>query len=142
MDGKTVSHYLNLLRSHDLKATPQRLCILEVLDKHEHPDIDKLYCDIKEKNPTISLATVYKNLNVLLEKGVVVEINTPSQKTKFDIYEIPHMHLVCECCESVEDIGMEDDTLIKVKELFEKKANNLINKFNIVATTSDCKYCR
>ena len=137
-----MSSYLNLLRSCELKATPQRLCILEVLDKHEHPDIDKLYSDIKAKNPTISLATVYKNLNVLLDKGVVVEINTPNQKPKFDIYEIPHMHLVCECCGNIQDIGMEDDLILKTKEIFEKKANNLINKFNIIATVSDCECCR
>ena len=125
-----------------LKATPQRLCILKVLAHHEHPSIEKLYEDIKKDYPSISLATVYKNINTLLDEGVVVEVNAPNQKSRFDIYEKPHIHVVCEKCGSIEDLGMDDDTLIKAKEEFERKARNIIKKFNVVATVSDCECCR
>ena len=134
--------HIDLLKNCGLKATPQRLCILKVLAHHEHPSIEKLYEDIKKDYPSISLATVYKNLNTLLDEGVVVEVNAPNQKSRFDIYEKPHIHVVCEKCGSIEDLGMDDDTLIKAKEEFERKAGNLIKKFNVVATVSDCECCR
>ena len=72
-----MSH-VELLKTCGLKATPQRLCILKVLDRHEHPSIEALYEGIKEDYPSISLATVYKNLNTLLDEGVVVEVNAPN----------------------------------------------------------------
>ena len=72
----------------------------------------------------------------------MVEVNAPNQKSRFDIYEKPHIHVVCEKCGSIEDLGMDDDTLIKAKEEFERKARNIIKKFNVVATVSDCECCR
>lgn len=134
--------HIDLLKSCNLKATPQRLCILRILTRHEHPTIEKLYEDIKKDYPSISLATVYKNLNSLLDYGIAVEINTPNQKARFDIYEKPHIHIVCEKCGSIVDVGMDDDILEVTKQKFERKIGNLTKKFNITATTEDCKFCR
>ncbi len=84
---------LQMLKKHELKATPQRLCVLKILKRHEHPNIDELYTEIKKEYPSISLATVYKNLNTLQEQGLVVEINVLNQKTCYDIYEEEHILL-------------------------------------------------
>lgn len=134
--------HINLLKSHGLKATPQRLCVLKILARHEHPTIDELFESIKKDYPSISLATVYKNLNTLLDEGLVVEVNTPNQKSKFDIYEIPHLHVVCEKCGSVMDVGMEDNLMVNFQEKVEKRISNLVKKFNLVATVCDCEHCR
>ena len=58
-------NYMELLKNRGLKATPQRLSVLKILDSHTHPTIDELYDEICAENPSVSLATVYKNLNML-----------------------------------------------------------------------------
>ena len=57
--------YVSLLKQSGLKVTPQRLSVLRILDRHTHPTIDELYDEILKENPSVSLATVYKNLNTL-----------------------------------------------------------------------------
>ena len=65
--------YVSLLKQSGLKVTPQRLSVLRILDRHTHPTIDELYDEILKENPSVSLATVYKNLNTLKDEGLVVE---------------------------------------------------------------------
>jgi Fur family peroxide stress response transcriptional regulator len=56
----------NLLRESGIKVTPQRLSIVDELYGRVHMSIDELYGAIKKRFPSISLATVYKNINELL----------------------------------------------------------------------------
>lgn len=133
---------MQMLKDCDLKATPQRLCILKILKRHEHPNIDALYESIKEEYPSISLATVYKNLNTLKEQGLVVEINTPNQKTCYDIYEYPHIHVICSKCNHIEDMRYEESGLQVYQENLEKKIGNIIDYLGVFAHVNGCKFCK
>ncbi|NDJ27341.1 peroxide-responsive transcriptional repressor PerR [Campylobacter sp. MIT 19-121] len=132
---------VQLLKNHDLKATPQRLCVLKILKRHEHPNIDELYKQVREEYPSISLATVYKNLNTLQEQGLVVEVNVPNQKTYYDIYEEPHIHLVCSRCGHIDDLNFKDTNLALYQEEIEKKIGNLIDHLSISARVDGCSKC-
>ncbi|MBE2986217.1 transcriptional repressor [Campylobacter sp. RM12920] len=134
--------YISMLKHSGLKVTPQRLSVLKILDRHTHPTIDELYEEILKENPSISLATVYKNLNTLKDEGLVVEVNIVNQKPRYDIYEHPHIHVVCEGCGNVEDISYEDSELGKYQEKLEQKLCNIIERLNIVASVKSCKHCR
>ena len=134
--------YVSLLKQSGLKVTPQRLSVLRILDRHTHPTIDELYDEILKENPSVSLATVYKNLNTLKDEGLVVEVNIVNQKARYDIYEHPHIHVVCENCGSVEDRSYDDSELGKYQEALEKKIGNIIERINIVASVKSCKHCR
>ena len=133
--------YMELLKQAKLKATPQRLCVLKILSNHAHPTIDELYEQIKTEYPSISLATVYKNLNTLINENLVVEVNSPNQKAKYDIYEHPHIHLVCSNCGNVQDINASDAQMITYQTHLEQKIGNLIDRLNIVANISNCSKC-
>lgn len=133
---------INLLKKHDLKATPQRLCVLKILKKHEHPNIDELYAQVKDEYPSISLATVYKNLNTLQEQGLVVEVNVPNQKAYYDIYEEPHMHIICSNCGKISDLQFKDTNLTKYQEELEKTIGNFITRLELSAYTDFCPNCR
>ncbi|EAH5200023.1 transcriptional repressor, partial [Campylobacter upsaliensis] len=117
---------LQMLKKYDLKATPQRLCVLKILKRHEHPNIDELYAEIKREYPSISLATVYKNINTLQSQGLVVEINIANQKSCYDIYEKEHIHIICNGCGSIEDKNFDEIELNEYQEKLEKKISNLI----------------
>lgn len=132
---------LKLLKEHDLKATPQRLCVLKILKKHEHPNIDELYTQVKSEYPSISLATVYKNLSTLERQGLVIEVNVPNQKACYDIYEEPHIHIVCSKCGRIMDFDFKHENLGKYQEELEKKLGNFIDKLSVVAYTSHCDRC-
>lgn len=132
---------VNLLKEHELKATPQRLCVLKILKKHEHPNIDQLYAQVKAEYPSISLATVYKNLGTLEKHGLVVEINVPNQKAYYDIYEEPHIHIICSKCGHIEDLDFKNTNLAEYQEELEKKQHILIDRLAVSAYTNNCKRC-
>lgn len=63
-----MTNYTNLLKEYDLKVTPQRVAIVEELYKNGHMNIDDLYKKLLSKFPSVSLATIYKNINAMIEK--------------------------------------------------------------------------
>lgn len=128
---------LQILKKHELKATPQRLCVLKILKRHEHPNIEELYEEIKKEYPSISLATVYKNLNTLQEQGLVVEINVANQKTCYDIYEERHIHIICNKCGNIEDMSFQDAELDEYQEKLEKKMGNIIDHLAVCAHVTE-----
>lgn len=116
---KSASSVIQALRSKGYKATPQRIAICKTaLDSREHPSVQKIYREVKKTHPTVSLATVYKTLQVLKEIGWVQELNFPQEQTRFDPYMEPHINLVCLQCENIQDV---DDAA--AKEVVRKVTN-------------------
>lgn len=134
--------FLEILKERKLKATPQRISILRVLAKHEHPNIDELYEQIKIEYPAISLATVYKNLSTMIDEGLVVEISIPNFKSKYDIYEYEHIHLVCNNCKSVFDLDKVKAGLDKYQQNLQTKLDNPIESIKITAFLTTCSNCK
>ena len=93
-----------LLKSYQLKVTPQRMAIVEELTAFGHLGIDELYEKLTKRFPTISLATIYKNINAMVEKLFVQEVKLPHQKSKYELVKEAHAHVVCSSCGKVEDI--------------------------------------
>jgi Fe2+ or Zn2+ uptake regulation protein len=102
-----MNDYKYLLEQSNLKMTPQRLAILKEIDKRGHASIEEIYEDIKEMFESISLATIYKNINSMKEKNIISEICL-HQKPKYEITKEPHAHFVCKKCGYVEDVPFSD----------------------------------
>lgn len=134
-------NFLEMLKQTGLKATPQRLCVLKCLSAHTHPSIDELYNLVKAEHPSISLATVYKNLSALIEQNLVVEISSPGLKTRYDIYEKEHIHIVCKHCGAVSDIFSEDAKMHEYQSHIETKVGSHLSGLSIIATIPNCKKC-
>ena len=132
--------FIHLLKEKELKATPQRLSVLKELSKKGHPTIDQLYEAIRVENSSMSLATVYKNLATLKEKGVVIEVNLSDGKMRYDICHCPHIHLVCQSCGALHDMEF-DKNLVAYQGLLEEKESIKIEKIDLIATTQHCKKC-
>ena len=136
-----TNDFVNLLKAKELKATPQRLCVLKELEKKMHPTIDDLYETLRRENPSMSLATVYKNIGTLKEKGIVIEVNISDGKMRYDIYSKPHIHLLCKHCHSISDMDY-DENLFDYQVKLEKNQAIQIERLDIIASTKDCKLCR
>lgn len=75
-----------------------------VVNLKTHPTAEDVYNIVKKDLPNISLATIYRNLNMLAEAGVVNKILIPNHSDRFDSTLHKHHHFLCECCFQVCDI--------------------------------------
>ena len=97
------------MSSHDfIRNTRQRKIILESLRKRfDHPSADMVYADVRRKIPRISLSTVYRNLEILHDMGMVEKIDIGSGLARYDGNPHPHYHAVCLACSRVDDVPDE-----------------------------------
>lgn len=97
------------LRAHNHKLTPQRLAIVRVLaDSEGHPGAESIHEQLKEKFPTMSLATVYRNIQLIKSLGEVLELGFPDGSNRYDGKKpYPHPHLVCIRCKCIMDPDLE-----------------------------------
>ncbi len=101
-----------LLKHHQLKATPQRIAIIELMHQAGHITIDELYQAIRQKFSSISLATLYKNVHTMLEVSLIREVKIAGQKTKYEIEKESHAHLVCKECGALHDIDFDPNAIL------------------------------
>jgi len=123
-----------LLDNSTLKATPQRLAILKELQKKGHASIEELYEDIKVENPSISLATIYKNITSLQQENIISEVCN-HQKPKYEIKKEPHAHFICKKCGNIEDIELDSEIDNKIEKLYPNSQKELY----IYGICSRCK---
>ncbi len=135
-----MTDYATLLKESELKATFQRMNILERIEVHGHMSIDAIYEEVVKTHPSLSLATVYKNIILMVEKGVLVEVPITGKKPKYELCKEDHIHLVCTACGEVEDKpkdSLADDLFVSItnKEKFTLNKQQ-VNLYGV------CAYCR
>lgn len=103
-----------------MNYSKQRELILDVLRKNPvHPTADKLYELVRPLMPSISLATVYRNLNQLVDNGSVRKISGLDGAIHYDHCVEKHYHFICTCCNKVYDVpyNVAQDLELKLKSL-------------------------
>ncbi len=94
---------IHRLREQGHRFTPQRMAIVQaILESPDHPSAEEIYQQVSAVFPMLSLATVYKTLEVLRDIGEVMEFPVEG-RTRYDGNLRPHVHLICERCHSVTD---------------------------------------
>ncbi|MGP1561964.1 MAG: Fur family transcriptional regulator [Helicobacteraceae bacterium] len=106
-----MTHFENILKQHNLKATHQRLVILDEINSAGHIDLDSLFEKIKKKFPTMALATLYRNLSDMVSKRILTEVKTQKSKNVYELTKKEHAHLICNKCKKIEDYPLESDAL-------------------------------
>jgi len=105
-----------LLKGHQLKVTPQRLKIIKMLEEYGHLNVDELYNKMLKEFPSISLATIYKNINQMINNAIIQEVKLPQTKSVYELIKEPHLHIICNVCLKVEDIIIGTDKIIEEAE--------------------------
>ena len=86
-------------------STGEREAIIECLkNRCDHPTADTVFQDLRVDNPRISLGTVYRNLNLLTELGVITKISAGDGIERYDYKTDEHYHFVCACCGKIIDL--------------------------------------
>jgi len=70
----------------------------------EHPTAEMVFLEVRKTLPKISLGTVYRNLGVLKEQGLIFEIPGPHHTMHYDANLEPHAHFICEECGTIVDV--------------------------------------
>lgn len=91
-----------------LNRSFQREVIFKVLASTDsHPTAEELFEVAKKQVPTLSLGTVYKNLTLLQELGLVRDVKSGKGSVRYDANMEPHYHFICSSCHSMEDLPSE-----------------------------------
>ncbi|MCS1352785.1 peroxide-responsive transcriptional repressor PerR [Mechercharimyces sp. CAU 1602] len=119
MNGR-LKRAITRLKNNSVRITPQRHAILEyLLETSGHPTADEIYRALEGKFPNMSVATVYNNLRVFKEAGLVRELNFGDASSRFDADMSDHYHVICNDCGKMEDfeysllLDMEKEAAIK-----------------------------
>ena len=89
------------------RRSKQRERMLAIIQETDvHPTADWVYHRLKKEIPALSLGTVYRNLNVLVDQGHVRKLPFGSTTDRYDAKTRPHYHLICEACGVVRDFEM------------------------------------
>jgi len=104
-----------MLITAGLKVTPQRLAVLEAVHQLKtHPTADQIVDYIREFHPNIAIGTVYKVLDVLVEKMLLRKVKTERDVMRFEAETDTHHHLYCAESDRIEDYHDENlDNLIE-----------------------------
>ncbi len=109
--------YIQAARDAGIKLTHQRLEIFRELASHgEHPDIEMIYKNVKERIPTISMDTVYRAFSMLERENVLNRVSFFSGRARFDLDTTPHHHFVCKVCGKVLDFHCADADRFKIPD--------------------------
>lgn len=135
-----MKDYALLLKESGLKATFQRMNILENIGVHGHMSIDSIYAEVVKTHPSLSLATVYKNIILMVDKGVLVEVPITGKKSKYELSKEDHIHLVCTECGEVED-KEKDNVTDNLFTSMTDKENFTLNKqqINLYGVCAHCQ---
>lgn len=90
-----------------IRLTTQRQIILEELAKVKtHPTASELYDMVRKRLPRIGLGTVYRNLELMADSGMIVKIEVGGTQKRFDAITDSHYHIRCSSCGKVDDIDV------------------------------------
>ncbi len=90
-----------------MRLTTQRQIILEELGKvTSHPTANEVYDMVRKRLPRIGLGTVYRNLELMAETGIILKLEVGGTQKRFDATIAPHYHIRCLSCGKVDDIEL------------------------------------
>ncbi len=120
------------------KLTPQRLAILDYLEGNtSHPAAEDIYKEVRKRFPTMSFATVYNTLQVLKNRGEILELTIDPDRRHYDPNPEPHHHMICTGCKRIVDVHGD----FKV-EIPEDQRQGFEIKGNHIEFYGICRECR
>lgn len=106
----------------NMRLTTQRQVILEELGKVKtHPTANEVYDMVRRRLPRIGLGTVYRNLELMADNGIILKVEVGGTQKRFDATVKPHYHIRCSSCGKVNDID------IAIQEQINEAAENASN---------------
>ena len=126
MDPKDLDIVTKSIAEKGLKITHQRIVLYQAIRcTDKHPTAEQIYDMIKKKNPSISLATVYKTLETFVENKLINKVSTPQGTMRYDARTENHNHIYVSNTNEIMDYDDEELRNILMDYLNKKKFSNL-----------------
>ncbi len=138
--NKRFEAIIQKLRDNGHKITPQRLAIADILAESEgHPSVEDIYEQIKTDFPTMSLATVYRNILIIKSLGEVLELGFPDGSNRYDGKRpLPHPHVICIRCKKIVDPDLESLDELKKEVASETNFKILNHRLDFFGICGKC----
>lgn len=115
-----INKVLNLISEKGLKVTPQRLAVLDAINKlNNHPTAENIISLVMKNQPNIGKGTIYRVLETLVDHKIINKVKTDYGIMRYDPVMKRHHHLYCIDSERIEDY--EDDELNEILVRYFKK---------------------
>ena len=109
-------------QSANMRLTTQRQIILEELGKvTSHPTANEVYDMVRRRLPRIGLGTVYRNLELMADIGIILKLEVGGTQKRFDATVEPHYHIRCSSCGKVNDVHIPVQE--QINQMAEKASN-------------------
>ena len=119
----------------------QREVILDVIKNNRiHPTAEEIYNLVVNEEPKISKSTVYRNINILVEQGVIQKITMATGPDRYDYLHEEHYHAICEVCGEVFDFCYDFEKEKIIKSI--KQQTNINIDVNSITVNGICEKCK
>jgi Fur family transcriptional regulator, peroxide stress response regulator len=127
------------LSAAGIRVTPQRLAVYEVLcESGGHLSAETIFQRVRAAQPSLSLATVYRTLEMLRDAGLAVEGRLGDSRNFYETNVEPHFHLVCIGCHTVRDLDPEQAVQLQ-REVAERSGYRIRwSRLEFYGSCADC----
>lgn len=139
MGAANVNEALEQLKMNGVRMTPQRHAILShLMGSMSHPTADEIYKALSPNFPSMSVATIYNNLRLFVEAGLVRELTYGDDSSRFDANLSDHYHAICKHCGCIVDF--EYPPLLEVERVASNKTGFVVegHRMEIYGVCSSC----
>ncbi len=130
MNHPDLNYFIHECKDRGLNVTYPRLAIYKILLQFDgHPSAEDIYQEVKREYPNISLATVYKTMEMLAEQNLISKVTQLHDIVRYDCNNGVHHHFVCIKCKRIVDV--EDEALNNIIIPKEINKNFKILKYQV-----------
>lgn len=134
--------FYQALKDHGFRLTPQREVVLEVMHQFKGPvSVEEIHQEVQKHTQSLDLVTVYRNLELLQQFGLVSSIETSGRQRLYEYLgrETPHLHLICRACGKIipADLEIAEPMLAQLCQQFHFNAE--LNEINIPGLCAECQ---
>ncbi|SFA70220.1 Fur family transcriptional regulator, peroxide stress response regulator [Cohnella sp. OV330] len=120
-----IYHAVDQLKSGGVRMTPQRYAILKYLmESTSHPTADDIFKSLSPAYPSLSVATVYNNLKLFVDAGLIRELTYGDDSSRFDADLSDHYHAICTGCGAMVDF--DHDPVVEVERAAAERTGFLV----------------
>ena len=136
-----LQQMIERLKGSDCRITPQRYAVLKILaSSSDHPSAENIHAKLIEHYPTMSLATVYKTINLLKREGEILELEFSDLGNRYDGKKpYPHPHVICTECGKIIDPSHLNLDEITSKMMVETGFKILTHRLDFYGLCPECQ---
>jgi Fur family transcriptional regulator, peroxide stress response regulator len=135
-----IEDIVDKLRNKGLRITPQRIAIIKyVTNTQSHPSAEEIHKVIQKKYPMVSMATVYKTLDLLRKMSMVQELGFADGSARYEANVRRHINIICMRCGRIDDMDEHSLSTLESKIAEKSKYEIFGRRFELYGFCSQCQ---